>query len=118
LTALSNLISNAVKYSAKEGLIRVKRQMSANKVTVSVSDSGMSIAPDNLPKILERYYRVESSRTQHISGLGIGLCPSAEIISATMSTSGRKVYREKLRRFISACHGRRKLCKPNAPVAV
>lgn len=50
-------------------------------MTLSVQDRGIGIKPEDIEKVFERYYRVNDSYTQHISGFGIGLYLSAEIIS-------------------------------------
>jgi two-component system sensor histidine kinase VicK len=79
-SVISNLLSNAVKYSPKGKQILVECKTEENNVIVSVTDSGMGLYPADLEKVFERYYRVESSHTQHISGFGIGLYLSAEIV--------------------------------------
>jgi PAS domain S-box-containing protein len=79
-SVISNLISNAVKYSPKDTTILVKCNVGENEITVSVKDEGVGIKPSDAAKIFDRYYRVESSNTKHISGFGIGLYLSAEIV--------------------------------------
>jgi PAS domain S-box-containing protein len=79
-SVLSNLLSNAVKYSPKGKLVTIKCGIADGNARVSVQDEGMGIKPQDLDKLFERYYRVSSSHTQHISGFGIGLYLSAEII--------------------------------------
>jgi PAS domain S-box-containing protein len=79
-SVISNLISNAVKYSPKGKLIDIRCQVRDGMVVLSVKDEGMGIKPQDLSQIFDRYYRVETSHTRHISGFGIGLYLSAEII--------------------------------------
>jgi two-component system sensor histidine kinase VicK len=79
-SVISNLISNAIKYSPKGNKITIDCQAEDGKVIVSVTDEGMGIKPGDLEKIFDRYYRVETNHTQHISGFGIGLYLCAEII--------------------------------------
>lgn len=79
-SVISNLISNAVKYSAHGTTITMSCKRKPNEVTIGVSDEGIGIHPSDAGKIFERYYRVESSNTLHISGFGIGLYLSAEIV--------------------------------------
>jgi two-component system sensor histidine kinase VicK len=79
-SVVSNLLSNAVKYSPKGKNIYVNCELTNNMARVSVRDEGMGIKPEDALKLFERYYRVEASDTQHISGFGIGLYLSAEII--------------------------------------
>jgi len=79
-SVINNLISNAVKYSPKGKLIEVNCNIIDNRAQVNVKDEGMGIKPQDKEKLFDRYYRVESNHTQHISGFGIGLYLSAEII--------------------------------------
>ncbi|WP_425562814.1 PAS domain S-box protein [Mucilaginibacter panaciglaebae] len=79
-SVLTNLLSNAVKYSPKGSNVLINCNQQDGKVLVSVSDEGLGIRPEDRDHIFDRYYRVESSRTRHISGFGIGLYLSAEII--------------------------------------
>ncbi|MCQ6956427.1 PAS domain S-box protein [Mucilaginibacter aquariorum] len=79
-SVISNLLSNAVKYSPKGKVIGVNCTVRNGEVQVSVHDEGMGIKPNDLAKIFDRYYRVEGNHTRHISGFGIGLYLSAEII--------------------------------------
>ncbi|RYD79919.1 MAG: PAS domain S-box protein [Sphingobacteriales bacterium] len=75
---ISNLINNAVKYSPGGGDIDVKCASSDRDVTCSIKDKGIGIKAEDIEKLFDRYYRVESNHT--ISGFGIGLYLSAEIV--------------------------------------
>ena len=79
-SVLTNFISNAVKYSPKGQEIQIECQIVNEKAVVSVKDQGMGIKPQDKERLFERYYRVQSNHTRHISGFGIGLYLSAEII--------------------------------------
>jgi PAS domain S-box-containing protein len=79
-SVISNFVSNAIKYSPKGGDIVVTCTTKDDRVIVSVKDHGMGIKPEDLAKIFDRYYRVEADHTRHISGFGIGLYLSSEII--------------------------------------
>lgn len=79
-SVLTNLISNAVKYSPNGKVIEVKCELIENTVRISVKDEGMGLQPQDIDKVFDRYYRVESNHTRLISGFGIGLYLSAEII--------------------------------------
>lgn len=79
-TVLSNLFSNAVKYSPKGKRISIRAIVDNDDVTVSVHDEGMGIKAHDLEKLFDRYYRVDNKDTQHIAGFGIGLYLCAEII--------------------------------------
>ena len=77
---INNLVSNAIKYSPKDKEIKITCTVIADTVEVAVEDQGMGIRTQDLPNLFERYYRVESEQTHAISGFGIGLYLSAEII--------------------------------------
>jgi PAS domain S-box-containing protein len=79
-SVLSNLISNAIKYSAAGSTVQINYKLNKDTISVSVKDQGIGISTQHLDKIFERYYRVEASQMQHISGFGIGLYLSAEIV--------------------------------------
>lgn len=80
-SVISNLLSNAVKYSPKDTIIHVDCQVVDDYAQVSIRDEGIGINHNNKEKLFDRYYRVENTHTQHISGFGIGLYLSAEIIN-------------------------------------
>jgi PAS domain S-box-containing protein len=77
---INNLVGNAVKYSATGSLIEVSSEQENGKLRVCVKDNGMGIKADAIPRLFERYYRVE--QTSNIAGFGIGLYLSSEIIKA------------------------------------
>ncbi|WP_461452091.1 PAS domain-containing protein [Mucilaginibacter sp.] len=80
-SVISNLLTNAIKYSPKALQIIVDcKKIDENNVRVSVKDEGMGIKPEDIDKLFDRYYRVENKQTTNISGFGIGLYLSAEII--------------------------------------
>ncbi|WEA01669.1 chemotaxis protein CheB [Mucilaginibacter sp. SJ] len=77
---ITNFLSNAIKYSAKGKSITVSCRETKDVVEVSITDEGLGIAPQDQEKLFDRYYRVENEQTQNISGFGLGLYLSAEII--------------------------------------
>ncbi|WP_439698866.1 PAS domain S-box protein [Mucilaginibacter sp. AW1-7] len=79
-SVISNLISNAVKYSPRGKLIDIRCQTEGKMVVVSVKDEGIGIKASEIDRVFDRYYRVENRDLRHISGFGIGLYLSAEII--------------------------------------
>lgn len=79
-SVLSNLIGNAIKYSPDGTAIYINCFREGHVVTVSVRDEGMGIHQEDANKIFDRYYRVQSNSSKHISGFGIGLYLSAEIV--------------------------------------
>jgi two-component system sensor histidine kinase VicK len=79
-SVLTNLLNNAIKYSPKGKVIEVACELLESGAQVSVRDEGLGIKPQDVPHIFERYFRVEGKHMAHISGFGIGLYLSAEII--------------------------------------
>ncbi|MDR2206813.1 MAG: two-component sensor histidine kinase [Flavobacteriaceae bacterium] len=91
-----NLVSNAIHYANREKpKILVKTNPLKNKILVQVEDNGMGIKPDILPRIFERFYRVESSRNRKDGGSGLGLAIVKHILEAHNETiSVESVYLE------------------------
>ena len=79
-SVISNLLSNAVKYSAKGTTITINCKKLGHKAVISIVDEGIGIKAQDIDKLFDRYYRVDNKNTAHISGFGIGLYLSAEII--------------------------------------
>jgi two-component system, OmpR family, phosphate regulon sensor histidine kinase PhoR len=72
--ALYNLLDNAVKYSREHGEIRLMARQRDEEIVLSVSDSGIGIGKEDLPRIFERFYRADKARTaENIGGTGLGL---------------------------------------------
>lgn len=71
--ATINLLDNAIKYSPKEGRIKLRVTDHEHKPVISVSDSGPGIPAEERDKVLQRFYRMDSSRSQAGSGLGLSL---------------------------------------------
>ena len=72
-SAFSNLVFNAVKYTQDGGNIRIRWWADEQGAHLSVQDSGMGIEAKHLPRLTERFYRVDSSRNSHTGGTGLGL---------------------------------------------
>lgn len=79
---LHNLLSNAVKYSPHGGHVTVQAFCEGRFVQVGVHDQGIGIAPENLERIFERFYRVQDDRLRHIDGVGVGLAICRWIIES------------------------------------
>src|SRR5690606_19094180 len=77
---INNLLSNALKYSRKEPRIIFSCRTAGAQVEVSVRDYCIGIPQDKLGQVFQRFYRVEEKVTSAISGFGIGLYLSREII--------------------------------------
>ncbi|WP_316793795.1 ATP-binding protein [Pedobacter frigoris] len=78
---ISNLLSNAIKYSPKGRKVDIKCRQEDDKLHFSIRDEGMGIKPHDLQRLFDRFYRIETKHTENISGFGIGLYLSAEIIA-------------------------------------
>ena len=74
LSATSNLVSNAIRYTPAHGSIRVRAGVLPDGgLEFSVTDSGPGIAPEHIPRLTERFYRVDRSRSRDTGGTGLGL---------------------------------------------
>jgi len=79
---ISNLIDNAIKYTPSGGKVEVKVEDNEKTVKVSVKDTGIGIAKEDLPRIFERFYRGEKSRNLSLGGIGLGLSIVKHIVEA------------------------------------
>jgi two-component system phosphate regulon sensor histidine kinase PhoR len=82
----SNLITNAIIYTPEGGKVDVTGEVRGDFVEIRVSDTGYGIAPDQLPLILERFYRVKTDKTRYIVGTGLGLPIVKSIVEAHNGT--------------------------------
>ncbi len=71
--AVRNLLENALQYTPKGGTITVATKRSADSATIAVSDTGKGIPSRDLPRIFERFYRVDDARNRESGGTGLGL---------------------------------------------
>jgi len=72
--ALLNLLVNAVKFNREGGEVRVEaRQNSDRQIQIAVSDTGVGIPSQDVPRIFERFYRVDKARSRRVGGTGLGL---------------------------------------------
>jgi signal transduction histidine kinase len=78
----TNLISNAIKYSPNGGTVSVSAIPCGEYLEVRVSDTGIGIAPEEIPKIFDKFYRVKHPQTRQVIGTGLGLSIVKEIIAA------------------------------------
>jgi two-component system phosphate regulon sensor histidine kinase PhoR len=79
---LSNLIDNAVKFNRPSGLVTVTAEQNGAEVTVVVQDTGVGIAAADLPRVFERLYRADKSRSNRIEGTGLGLSIVKHLVHA------------------------------------
>ena len=79
---MANLLGNAVKFTPAGGKIVIKTVPRDGGVQVSVADNGLGLARENLERVFEKFYQVDSSSTRAAGGLGLGLTIAREIIAA------------------------------------
>lgn len=79
---LSNLITNAINYTAEGGEIRVSAGKRTRYVRLSVEDTGIGIAAKDLDRVFDRFYRVQDTRTKFVTGTGLGLAIVKSIVEA------------------------------------
>jgi two-component system phosphate regulon sensor histidine kinase PhoR len=82
---IENLVDNAIKYGAGEVTIR-GRAASAGRVTLTVEDKGNGIAAHHLPRLFERFYRVDESRSRERGGVGLGLAIVKHLVESMGGT--------------------------------
>ena len=80
LQVLWNLLSNAVKYTKEGGRVHVRAKDDGAFVTVEVTDTGVGIAPDLLPRVFERFWQADSTMTRAHGGLGLGLAITRHLV--------------------------------------
>ncbi|WP_306742954.1 cell wall metabolism sensor histidine kinase WalK [Marinifilum sp. D714] len=79
---LNNLIVNSIKYGKDKGTTTIEVMSMDNKALIEVRDNGIGIESDNLPRIFERFFRVDKSRARNMGGSGLGLAIVKHIIDA------------------------------------
>ena len=80
--AILNLMDNAVKYTQEGGQVQFKVFLANNMVHLAVRDTGPGIHPEHLPRIFERFYRVDRNRSRELGGTGLGLSIVKHIVQA------------------------------------
>jgi signal transduction histidine kinase len=80
--AIANLIINAIQYTPAEGVVKIRLEYADNTAIVTVRDTGIGIAPVDLPHIFDRFYRVQVDRSRASGGTGLGLAIVRAIVRA------------------------------------
>jgi two-component system phosphate regulon sensor histidine kinase PhoR len=78
--ALKSLLDNAVQYTPAGGKITLRTGRNEHQAYVEVADTGIGIAPDHLPRVFERFYRVDPARSAETGGAGLGLAITQQIV--------------------------------------
>jgi two-component system phosphate regulon sensor histidine kinase PhoR len=79
---LINLVDNAIKYTPAGGRVVIKVLVHMSAIKVMVEDTGIGIPPESLPRLFERFYRVDKARSRELGGTGVGLAIVKHIIRA------------------------------------
>lgn len=77
---VTNLIDNAIKFNKEKGYIRIYSDGVADEIKLSIEDSGIGIPEKDIPRIFERFYRVDKARSRELGGTGLGLSIVKHII--------------------------------------
>ncbi|MCL4440428.1 MAG: cell wall metabolism sensor histidine kinase WalK, partial [Firmicutes bacterium] len=87
---LLNLLDNAIKYSPPGEEVQLRAQVMGSRVWVEVADKGLGIPAESLPRVFERFYRVDVARSRREGGTGLGLA----IVKHLVEAHGGKVWVE------------------------
>lgn len=87
-----NLVSNAVKYT-KDGSVTIRHDVRGSKVATMVIDTGLGMTPEDRERLFEKFYRIKSKETQQITGTGLGLWITKQIVEAF----GGRIYVDSLK---------------------
>jgi two-component system phosphate regulon sensor histidine kinase PhoR len=80
--AVVNLVDNAVKYSPEGSAVEVALVEAVDEIVISVSDHGPGVPREHLPRLFERFYRVDKARSRDLGGTGLGLAIVKHIAQA------------------------------------
>ena len=79
---VGNLLENAITHTPQGGRVTLSGAMSEGQATISVADTGPGIAPDDLSRIFDRFYRADPSRARATGGSGLGLTIARRLVEA------------------------------------
>jgi two-component system phosphate regulon sensor histidine kinase PhoR len=102
-SAMSNLVTNAVRYTPEGGLVRVSwTLLEDGRGEFKVKDTGPGIAPEHLPRLTERFYRIDRSRSRETGGTGLGLAIVKHVAQRHGAELNIKASRGRARAFRSS----------------
>ncbi len=83
---LDNLVDNGLKYTPEGGAIRLRWWAEGESCCIEVADTGIGIAESDMPRIFERFYRVDKARSRELGGTGLGLSIVKHLAQAMQGT--------------------------------
>jgi two-component system phosphate regulon sensor histidine kinase PhoR len=83
---MDNLIDNAIKYNTVGGTVTIISKEDVRSVEINIVDTGVGISPEHVPRVFERFYRVDKDRSREVGGTGLGLAIVKHILEAHDST--------------------------------
>ena len=101
-SAFTNLLGNALKYSPENSLVKVRWYQLEDELVLAVEDFGEGIAPVHIPRLTERFYRVEVKRAKKISGTGLGLAIVKHVLMR--HDANLKIHSEQGKGSCFSCH--------------
>lgn len=90
IQVVQNLMDNAIKYGGSAGRVRIDATKKENMLAFTIADHGPGIAPEHLPRLTERFYRVDSARSRELGGTGLGL----SIVKHILNRHGGRLHIE------------------------
>ncbi|MBU5431183.1 ATP-binding protein [Intestinimonas sp. MSJ-38] len=85
---IANIVSNAIKYNRPGGTVTLSAFSQEDKVVIKVQDTGIGIPQEDIPRLFERFYRVDKARSRERGGTGLGLAIAKEIVEQHQGTIG------------------------------
>ncbi len=80
MRVFSNLLNNAIRYTDQDGEVRISSEVEGQFAVIAISDTGSGIPEDELPRVFERFYRVEKTRSRDFGGTGLGLSIARKVV--------------------------------------